>query len=377
MKVLYIIDTLEGYGAEKSLVHIASNFNKITPVFIHVYRGSTLKSHLEENGIKVYSLNFSSKYSFSKVLPKIEEIYKVENPDLVHATLFRSEIIARKLKKKIPNIFLVGSFVSNSYSKQRFNNLSAVSKAKLMSIQLYDYLTSRYVDKYICNSFAIKETNSKALRITDDKIKVIYRGRSPILETNSDLNSEKFKRNLGVNKEDKIFLNVSRLQQGKGHLDLIQAFSQIRKGNTKLLIAGEGPQRIILEEEIKNLGLEERVLLLGYRDDINKILQVSDYFVFPSYYEGLPGALIEAIFAKKPIIFSNIPENRECMPDDAGLKFRPGDIPALTGLMKSVLQKSDCDLNQNIAYNYAKEKFDIHNVSSEYENFYKSLNKKN
>ena len=148
------------------------------------------------------------------------------------------------------------------------------------------------------------------------------------MEFNSDLNIEKFKRNLGVNKEDKVFLNVSRLQQGKGHLDLIQAFSQIKESNTKLLIAGEGPQRTTLENEIKKFRIGRKVLLLGYRDDINKILKVSDYFVFPSYYEGLPGALIEAIFAKKPIIFSNIPENRECMPEEAGLKFSPGDIPA-------------------------------------------------
>ena len=377
MKVLYLIDTLEGYGAEKSLAHITCNFKKITPVFVHIYKGSTLKPYLESNGIKVYSLNFSSKYSFSKVLPKISEIYEAEKPDFIHATLFRSEIIARKLKKEFPEMTLIGSFVSNSYSKQRFNNLNTVAKAKLMSIQLYDFFTSHYVDKFICNSFAIKETNSKALRISDNKIKVIYRGRSPILEFNSDLNIEKFKRNLGVNKEDKIFLNVSRLQQGKGHLDLIQAFSQIKEDNIKLLIAGEGPQRTALENEIKNLGLEERVLLLGYRDDINKILKVSDFFVFPSYYEGLPGALIEAIFAKKPIIFSDIPENRECMPDEAGLKFIPGDINALTCLMNLVLQKSDCDLNQDLAYNYAKRKFDIQSVSSAYENFYKNLNKKN
>ena len=377
MKVLYLIDTLEGYGAEKSLAHIACNFIEITPIFIHIYKGSTLKPYLESNGIKVYSLNFSSKYSFSKVVPKIHEIYDAEKPDYIHATLFRSEIIARKLKKSFPEITLIGSFVSNSYSKQRFNNLNTVAKAKLMSIQIYDCLTSGYVDKFICNSFAIKETNSKALRISEDKIKVIYRGRSPIMEFSSDLDIEKFKRNLGVNKEDKVFLNVSRLQQGKGHLDLIKAFSDLKESNSKLLIAGEGIQRNTLETEIKKLGLEEKVKLLGYRNDINKILEVSDFFVFPSYYEGLPGALIEAIFAKKPIIFSDIPENRECMPAEAGLKFSPGDIHALTCLMSSVLEKSYCDLNQDLAYEYARRKFDIKSVSSAYESFYKNLNKKN
>ncbi len=377
MKVLYLIDTLEGYGAEKSLAHITSNFKEITPVFVHIYKGSTLKPYLEANGVKVYSLNFSSKYSFSKVLPKISEIYEVERPDFIHATLFRSEIIARKLKKTFPEITLIGSFVSNSYSKQRFSNLNTIAKAKLMSIQLYDCLTSRHVDKFICNSFAIKETNSKALRISDNKIKVIYRGRSPIMELNSEINLDKFKCKLGVKKDDRIFLNVSRLQQGKGHLDLIKAFSNIREANVKLLIAGEGLQRTVLEEEIKKLGLEKDVILLGYRDDINQILKVSDFFVFPSYYEGLPGALIEAIFAKKPIIFSDIPENRECMPEEAGLKFNPGDIHELTSLMKLLLQKPDWDLNQDLAYNYAKSKFDIQSVSSAYENFYKNLNKKN
>ncbi|QYA26041.1 glycosyltransferase [Gramella sp. MT6] len=377
MKVLYLIDTLEGYGAEKSLAHITCNFKNITPIFVHIYKGATLKPYLESNGIKVYSLNFSSKYSFSKVLPKIEEIYQAEKPDIIHATLFRSEIIARKLKKKLPEIILIGSFVSNSYSKQRFNNLSIVAKAKLISIQFYDFITSHHVDKFICNSYAIKETNSKALRISDSKIKVIYRGRSPMIEFNSELNIKNIRHSLGINNKDKVFINVSRLQQGKGHLDLIKAFSNLKVDYAKLLIAGEGLQRSILETEIKKLGLKGRVFLLGYRDDINKILKVSDYFVFPSYYEGLPGALIEAIFAKKPIIYSDIPENRECMPNEAGLKFNPGDIQKLAYLMKSVLEKPDDDLNQEIAYKYAKVKFDIQNVSSKYENFYKNLNIKN
>ncbi|UJH91327.1 hypothetical protein LZ575_00540 [Antarcticibacterium sp. 1MA-6-2] len=79
MKVLYLIDTLEGYGAEKSIVQIAVNMEEVTPVFIHLYNGDKLKSVLTKAGIGVYSLNISSAYGYKLALKKIPAIIERKN----------------------------------------------------------------------------------------------------------------------------------------------------------------------------------------------------------------------------------------------------------------------------------------------------------
>lgn len=372
MKVLFLIDSLSGYGAEKSLVQIAINFKGVTPVFIHIYKGDNLKHFLLEKGIKVYSLNINSDYGYKQAIKLITPIIKIEQPDIIHATLFRSEIISRKLKLSFPQITLVGSFVSNSYCKRRYEQLSLLSKFKLLSTQLKDWKTSGKVDYFISNSRAIMNTNRKALNISKEKIKIIYRGR----QFNDQTIPEKF---IDIKKEFPIgnrivFLNVGRLHQGKAQMDLLYAFKKVEsKMGAVLIIAGEGLMRSKLELTIKTLGLENKVFLLGYRDDITQLLAAADYFVFPSYFEGLPGALIEAIIAKTPVIASDIPENRECFPLDGALFFKSGNVDDLSSKMEEAQKSKNWNEMTESSFSYARRNFDIYNISRKYEEFYFSI----
>ncbi len=371
MKVLFLIDSLEGYGAEKSIVQIALNFEKITPVFVHFYPADKLKSSLLNAGIKVYSLNSSE---FKKTVELLLPIIQNEGPDIIHSTLFRSDMIARRIKRFFPYLILVGSFVSNSYSRERYSRLSLLSKTKLFTTQIRDRITATEVDHFICNSHAIKATNMKALEIPEKKITVIYRGRGinnprPGKEVLAEL-KDKLKLNDG-----KIFLNISRLIKSKGQLDLLKSFKLLidEYPKNKLLIVGEGPLRQKMEEDIRILDLEKNVLLLGYREDIPELLSISDFFVFPSYFEGLPGVLIEAIIAKKPSIVSDIPENRECFSNEGALFFPPGDINVLYLKLKEAIKLKDWDKRVKNSYEFAASHFDIKNQSKEYERFYKQI----
>ena len=114
LKIVYLIDTLETGGAEKSLIDIAINNKEVTSYFITIYRGNILAKVLESNNITVYKLNSDFKYGFDKVVQLLLPIIDKIQPDLIHSTLFKSDIIARKLKRfrKIP---LISSFVNNSY----------------------------------------------------------------------------------------------------------------------------------------------------------------------------------------------------------------------------------------------------------------------
>lgn len=375
LKVLFIIDTLEVGGAEQSLVNIAINFKKITPVFLHVYVGSSLREKLLSKGIEVISLNISSGYHFKKAVELLIPLVQQINPDIIHTTLFKSDIIGRKLKKHF-NIPLINSLVNNSYIKDRYSNLDYSGKLKLYLIQVYDRYTCRTVDLFISNSKAIQNTNSSALKIPLNKIQVIHRGR--------DINE--FKR-IGINKTQElkdeigianktILLNVSRLLARKGQLDLLKAFRTVSKiyPNLVLLIAGEGQYRDVLENFIFKNKLQNRIKLLGSRNDIPSLLEISDIFVFPSWYEGLPGALIEAMMAEIPIVASNIPENLECLAYDEAVIFRKGNIEDLTEKLTWSLQNAE-EMKEiaKKAQRSAFHKFEISKISNQYEKVYQDL----
>jgi len=374
MKVLFLIDSLEGYGAEKSIVQIAMNLEEITPVFVHLYSGDKLKSILVGRGIKVYSLELDSEYGFRKAVNSIIPIIEREKPEIIHSTLFRADMVARKLKQVFPHIFLVGSFVSNSYGINRYKLLSPISRIKLFSTQLKDRMTAGKVDFFVCNSKAIKKSNIRALGIHRNKVKVIYRGRcfENYLPTTESLSLLKKELNL---EEQIVFLNVSRLHKGKGQLDLLKAFKVLNTQypNTVLLIAGEGSFREELEDLIKSLGLEKNVFLLGYREDVAKLLALADYFVFPSYFEGLPGALIEAIISKTPSIVSDIAENRECFMENGALFFKSGNIKELGDKMMEALIIRDWKERTESSLENARKNFEIKKVSKEYESFYMKI----
>lgn len=375
IKVLFLIDTLEVGGAETSLVNIAINFKTITPVFIHIYEGANLKSLLIDRGIEVHSLNISPGYNFNLVLKRLIPLMKDIEPDVIHTTLFKSDIIGRKLKKHF-NGPLVNSLVNNSYIKERYSNLNYLDRIKLYLIQIYDRRTCREVDLFISNSKAIQDTNSVALKIPLNKIQVIHRGRDI-----NDYNKTSPKRILELKNElsilnQKTLLNVSRLLARKGQLDLLKAFETVSKNypDMVLLIAGEGQYRDVLQEFISKNILEKKIILLGNRADIPDLLQLSDLFVFPSWYEGLPGALIEAMMAETPILASNIPENLECLSKEEAVIFKKGVVEDLEEKIIWALQNPNEMMEKaQKARKSAIDKFEISKISEQYEKVYNDL----
>lgn len=375
IKVLYLIDTLETGGAEKSLVAIASMFKTITPIFVQVYPGSGLKDLLISNNIEVHDLQIEEGYNFREALNKLIPLVQKIKPDIIHTTLFKSDIIGRKLKKhyKVP---LVNSLVNNSYIKQRYNNLDFISKVKLYLVQQYDSFTSKNVNLFISNSRAIKETNAVALKIPKNKIQVIHRGRDiNDFQRIESSREENLKTELELFNKT-IFLNVSRLLERKGQLDLLKSFKIFRKDhpNAILLIAGEGTYRPVLEDYVDKNDLKSSVKLIGNRNDVSVLLSVADYFVFPSWYEGLPGALIEAMMSNTPIIASNIPENLECIDENCAEIFEKGNVNLLVkSLEKAISKKDNMILKAGMAKKKAIENFSLSNIAEAYEKTYESL----
>jgi glycosyltransferase involved in cell wall biosynthesis len=373
-RILFIIDTLQTGGAEKSLLEICSRFKKYQAVFFTLFPGEELKAAFEKKGIAVKQFHFKPSYQFSKMARHIAADIQAEAPLLIHSTLFRADMVARQLKKQ-EHIPLVNSLVNNSYSRARYHSISFSQKLKLKVIQYWDAYTSHRADAFIANSDTVKQSHVQALGIAADKIQVIYRGRDAMQFSSVKQEEVEALWQTFNTRGKTVFLNVSRLLPRKAQLDLISAFHKVYQKHSKvmLLIAGEGDYRATLQKEIQALGLSQQVLFLGNRRDIPVLLKLANYFVFPSRYEGLPGALIEAMLARTPIIASAIPENLECVSSESALLFPAGDVQALAAQMFQAMQDTDWQTRTEKAYAYALQHFEINNIAAQYEDYYDAL----
>ena len=102
----------------------------------------------------------------------------------------------------------------------------------------------------------------------------------------------------------------------KNHETILKALSQLKElSNIHYLLCGHGALDTYLRDLAEQLGISHMVTFAGYREDILKILQTADLFLFPSYQEGLPMALLEAMASGLPVICSDIRGSRDLMGD--------------------------------------------------------------
>jgi glycosyltransferase involved in cell wall biosynthesis len=113
-------------------------------------------------------------------------------------------------------------------------------------------------------------------------------------------------------------LLVSRLEERKGQLEFISTFAEIAKEfpNVVLVIAGEGPDQGRIADRVRELGLSGRVVLAGFRKDIERLMAVADIGILTSRREGLPRVLVQYALMGLPIVATDIPGAREIVTPD-------------------------------------------------------------
>jgi glycosyltransferase involved in cell wall biosynthesis len=127
--------------------------------------------------------------------------------------------------------------------------------------------------------------------------------------------------------------HIARLHPEKGHALLLRAFARAhpRLPGARLLIVGDGTLARSLRDEARRLAISDRVTFLGFQDDLVSLLVALDVFVLPSFAEGTPLAIYEAMAAGLPIIASNVPGIGELVHHgESGFLVPPGDLEALT-----------------------------------------------
>ena len=154
------------------------------------------------------------------------------------------------------------------------------------------------------------------------------------------VNKSTKRRELGIPEDSILLLSVGELNENKNHETVIRAIKDL---DVYYIIAGKGDLREYLEKVIDEIGLTERIKLLGFRRDVSELYQAADIYVLPSVREGLNVSIMEAMASGLPAICSKIRGNIDLIKDEDCL-FHPGSVSECSNAIDTIRKRNLSDL---------------------------------
>lgn len=371
MKVIILINTLGAGGAERSMVEFAKFLFREKDVVVKFVCLERRKIGLEKEvasfGIPV--IFYKGKNSYLSKINFLDKVINNENPDIIHSVLTQSNLVVRGLRLKNKKGKIIQSLVNTPYSLERKKD-NQLSWHKFQVAKQLDKWTARLTRGIFFHAITQEVLNHyKPLFNIDDNYKIIYRGRYENSYVGKIEKTKEF-----------LIVNSGRQEFAKGQIDILKALKYLKdtQGISDIhfmLLGRPGQYSEVLESFIKENNLENQVEIPGFVNDVEKRLASAHAFVFPSYYEGLGGALIEAFSAKLPCACSNIPVLKEVVGKEKGALFSaPGDYEKL-GLNILQLYKNEA-LREELScfsYNRFQKSFKMEKINEEMLKMYKEV----
>lgn len=360
INLIHIIYTLDTGGLEKLVLELCRRIDnsRVKQFVCCLTNEGELTSSFTCAGIKVFCLG--KKEGLCYLLPlRIAKLCRSKKTDIVHthdgtANLYGAFGAKFAGVKKIYNTEH-GRICYDTWRKKSFNKILA-----------------RFNTKMVCVSQKIK-SDLIVMGVPEQKLLVIPNGIDlELYKATFDSNIKRT--SLGLKPGNFVICSVGRLSIEKNHLLLIEAAKNIilRIPETKILIVGDGPLRIILEAKIKELNLHDYVFLLGTRNDIPEILAASDCFVSTSNFESFGLAILEAMAAGVPVVATAVGGVPELVkPEITGTLVQPVNpvsiSEAVCGIRNNPAFAKTTSLN---AKKMVDEKYSIETMIRSYENLY-------
>jgi glycosyltransferase involved in cell wall biosynthesis len=301
INILHVISKLTVGGVENQLLMILKKYDKrkLYPLVCSLSDKGEIGKEIEDSGIEVIPLN-KLKHRFDwTIVKEIYHLIKIRDIKIVRTHQYHANLYGR-LAAWLAKVPCIVASIHNVFTIDR----------KLHRRMINRFL-ARFTDKVVAVSETIKRDILKYDGLRVDKVTVINNGIDTDRLLNMDGNV--IRTEFNIFPDVPVIGTIGRLTFQKGQKYLIEAVSKIKEKFPRimLLIVGDGLIKDELQNYAKILGINEHVIFTGSRRDVPALLAAMDIFVFPSLWEGLPNALIEAMAASKTIIATDIPPIRE------------------------------------------------------------------
>jgi glycosyltransferase involved in cell wall biosynthesis len=223
------------------------------------------------------------------------------------------------------------------------------------TLQYLPIMLEYFLDTFSCRNgnliIAVNdEVRKYVVALGAKKVIVVHVGVDVWAYPREDGLREEVRSEMSAAHDELVMGYVGRLAREKNVKALVEAFLRLARThrNLKLAIIGEGVEKASLIRTVRASGLLSRVLFMGARSDVPRLLAGLDLFVLPSFTEGFPIALLEAMAAGKPIVASNLQGVREIVSGhDCAFLVRPGSVEELARALECLL--TDPELRRRLA----------------------------
>lgn len=346
------IEVLKSLGYE---IHCAANFNdadkRLEALDIVRHHFDIQRSPFSVKNIRAYY--------------QLKNIMKSDKFDVIHCHSPMGGVLARLAAKAVGIKTII-------YTAHGFHFYDG---APLQNWLLY-YNVEKYLSKFTDILITINEEDFiRAKNLYAKKVvKIPGIGVDTRKFDKLELDRANIRKKLGISDDTIVILSVGELSKRKNHKVALKALSELKDENFVYLICGKGKLKDYLKKLSQKLGINHKVKFLDFRDDVPEICIASDIFLFPSYQEGLPVSVIEAMAAGLPVIASKIRGNIDLIDDGiGGYLLEPEDYKEFAKSIQKVIKDESLRKSMGTCNRVKVKKYDKQVVKVIMEKLYKEL----
>ncbi|MFC1948484.1 glycosyltransferase, partial [Chloroflexota bacterium] len=365
-KVLWLIKGLNPGGAERLLASVIPYIDRDTfdyEVAYFLASHNELVAEFKQADIPVFCLNLKTPYD-PRAPFKLFHLLRDRKPQILHIHLPYTGILGR----------VIGCIAG---VKNRVYTEHSVMEMYHPITRFLNLLTYPLTKTAIMVSDEVKHSVMKHKLAHWTRLLTIRNGVEPVSCRINGVCRDKLKESLGIPTDHRVVGNVAHIRPEKGHYYLVKAAKIVLDQFTDVtfvVVGRENSDGAIrhLKDEAKKLGIQNRLIFTGFRQDVNDIMQIFDIFILPSLYEGLSLALLEAMSLGKPAVASRVGGIPEVITDDfSGFLVPPKNPELLAEKIIQILQ--DHALFSKMSRNAAqviREQFSLREMVRQVEHVY-------
>lgn len=348
MRILHFTRTMDTGGTEKIILQLCETFNNSGNSIMVCSSGGKYENKLDKMGIRHKKIRDIESKNPIVILINFIQLYKLirkYKPDIIHTHHRMAAFYIKCLRILGLNIRHIHTAHNVFHNKRGLTRFS-LGKVQIVSVGLN-------VKRNLVEYFGLQES-------------MIHNIYNSVVSENVDKEPKISKKS-----NEFIVTNVGRLSEQKGmeyFIDAAKAIINQNYTNFRFLIVGDGELYAKLEQKIKNNGLMEYVILLGYRNDVQNIISQSNLVVLSSLWEGLPLTPIETFAQGKTIVATSIDGTPEIVEDEKnGLLVPAKNVEALAQAILKIYNNKSLKSNleemaresyiNNFSYSSFQEKY--------------------
>jgi glycosyltransferase involved in cell wall biosynthesis len=264
-------------------------------------------------------------------LGRLYRLLRQERPIILHAWMIHANVLGRALGRLAGVAIIITSRRNVSIGGKRREAINRV--------------TAGLGDRAIAVCELARQVEIEQTKVLPEKVVTIYNGvEADMFSQVAPQSAVQARSAFGIPTDVLLVGSVGRFRLQKGFVDLLVAMRQVDEhvSGTRLLLVGDGDLQDDLEAKTLSLGLDKVVTFAGMRSDVPKILKALDVFVLPSWWEGMPNAVLEAMAAGLPVVATAVGGTPEVVVDGVtGLLVPPHDPDSLAQAIVRLLGDPD------------------------------------